>query len=269
MRLAVDHRTTYRFAEPQARLTQLLRLTPNGTDGQTVLDWRLHVDCDARLRHGRDGFGNATTMLYVDGPISSIEIEVIGEVLTASSAGQLSGGREPLPPPVFLRATALIPTDPYIAGFAAEAVDRLDDVGARMHRLTERIAERFAATDPLSAPDRPASEAFTLATVTIRDRAQILIAALRSVAIPARYVSGYRLVGGAASHATAPHGWVEAHDPATGWCALDPTAGGVADQGYVRVTVALDSAGAAPVAGSRLGEGTETLDVDVSVRPED
>ena len=35
-----------------------------------------------------------------------------------------------------------------------------------------------------------------------------------------------------------------------------------------RVAVALDAAGAAPVAGSRLGEGVERLDVDVTVQGE-
>ncbi|MFX5510419.1 transglutaminase N-terminal domain-containing protein, partial [Acinetobacter baumannii] len=39
MRLAVDHRTVYRFTEPQARVVQLLRLTPADTDQQTIADW--------------------------------------------------------------------------------------------------------------------------------------------------------------------------------------------------------------------------------------
>jgi hypothetical protein len=47
--------------------------------------------------------------------------------------------------------------------------------------------------------------------------------------------------------------------------ALDPCTGLCADEAYARVAVALDSAGAAPVAGSRLGEGDEELDVDLHV----
>ena len=106
MRIAVDHRTTYRFTGPQARITQLLRLTPAGTDGQTITDWRLHVDCDARMRNGRDGYGNRVTMLYVEGPLSEITIEVIGEALTSTTDGVLSGSVEPLPPGVYRRPTA-------------------------------------------------------------------------------------------------------------------------------------------------------------------
>ena len=67
MRLSIDHRTVYRFSEPQSRLVQMLRLTPENTHDQTVAGWRIDVDRDGRVRGGRDGFGNAVTMLYVEG----------------------------------------------------------------------------------------------------------------------------------------------------------------------------------------------------------
>ena len=68
MRLHIDHSTVYQYAEPTRRVIQLLRLTPSSFVGQSVMDWRVDVDCDARLREGRDGFGNVTHMLYVDQP---------------------------------------------------------------------------------------------------------------------------------------------------------------------------------------------------------
>ncbi|MDB5700256.1 MAG: transglutaminase family protein, partial [Sphingomonadales bacterium] len=76
MRLSIDHHSTYTFSQPQARVVQLLRVTPNDYAAQTVIDWRIDVDCDARLRTGLVGFGIATTMLYVDGPIELISITV-------------------------------------------------------------------------------------------------------------------------------------------------------------------------------------------------
>ena len=74
MRLSIDHHTRYRFSQPQARVVQLLRITPSDFAGQTVLDWRIDVDCDARLRTGLDGYGTPTTMLYIDGPIEALEL---------------------------------------------------------------------------------------------------------------------------------------------------------------------------------------------------
>jgi hypothetical protein len=122
MRLSIDHRTIYRFSAPQGRLVQMLRMTPENNHDQTVAAWQIHVDCDAKMRPGRDGFGNAVTMLYVEGPIRGIEIEVSGEVLTSHSNGVLHGVAEVLPPALFLRATAMTPADAAIIGWAADLV---------------------------------------------------------------------------------------------------------------------------------------------------
>ena len=106
---------------------------------------------------------------------------------------------------------------------------------------------------------------FRRETATPRDMAQLFVAAARTLEIPARYVSGYSPVCLGSDAAPAPHGWAEAHVAGLGWVAFDPCTALCADEAYIRVAVALDSAGAAPVAGSRLGEGQEELDVDLHV----
>jgi len=265
MRITVDHKTTYRFSVPQGRVTQLLRLTPSGTDGQAVASWGIHVDCDARMRHGRDGFGNRTTMLYVDGPIDSIVIEVVGEVLTNGSDGILQGTAEPLPPAVFLRSTPLTETSEALAGFAADAVSAARDPVERLHALNLALHNRFALDRGRPVSGRNVVEAFELDTATPRDFAQMFVGAARGLGIPARYVSGYSAVCHVGNHPPSPHGWAEAHVERLGWVAFDPCTGLSADTAYARIAVALDSAGAAPVAGSRLGEGSEALDVDLHV----
>ena len=94
MRLSIDHRTFYAFTAPQGRIVQLLRLTPSDLHDQTVASWHIAVDCDARMTHHRDGFGNATTMLYCEGPLDQLELTVTGEVVTSPSAGVLHGAHE-------------------------------------------------------------------------------------------------------------------------------------------------------------------------------
>lgn len=263
MRLSIDHRTTYRFSSPQARLTQLLRLIPDGTHDQSVASWNLHVDCDARLRHGRDGFGNRTTMLYVEGPIQSIEIAVSGEVLTNPSNGIVHGAQEPLPPEIFLRDTPLTAADAEIASFARAVAE--SDLIARLHALNLAVHRRFALDRGRAVVGRTAVAAFSQGAASARDMAQVFIAAARSLRVPARYISGYSPACVVGDGRPAPHGWAEAHVAGLGWVAFDPCTGLSADEAYVRVAVALDSAGAAPVAGSRLGEGEEMLDVDLHV----
>ena len=265
MRLSIDHRTVYRFETAQDRLVQLLRVTPENTHDQTVASWDIAVDCDARMRRHRDGFGNCTTMLYCEGPLASIEIAVTGEVVTSHSDGVLHGTFEPLPPTMFLRTTATTLADDAIADFA-RSLRRGDGEIALLHRLNDALAARFARDPGRPEVGLTASAAFGRDSATPRDLAHIFIAAARHLSIPARYVTGYcDLVG---DRRPTPHGWADAHVDGLGWVGFDPSLGQSPEEHHVRVAVALDAVGAAPVAGSRLGEGAERLDVAVVVQAE-
>jgi transglutaminase-like putative cysteine protease len=259
MRLTIEHRTTYNFTAPQGRVVQLLRMTPDNTHDQTVADWHIAIDCDAWMTSHRDGFGNATTMLYCEGPIQGIELSVTGEVVTSSSRGVLHGTHETLPPTVFLRPTPTTGADAAIVAFAAEAGGR--DLAA-LQRLNQAIRGRFTDDAARPEPGLAAAAAFTRTALTARDMAQVFIAGARSLRVPARYVSGYCDLAG---NRPTPHGWAETWVEGTGWVGFDPMLGLSPEQHHVRVAVGLDAAGAAPVAGSRLGEGVEQLDVAVTV----
>lgn len=261
MRIAVEHLTQYRFSEPQSRLVQLLRLTPSDTIDQTVLGWRIDVDCDVRLRDTVDGFGNKVTMLYAEGPIADIAIIVAGQVLTTESNGMVRGSHEPLPEGLFLRMTPRTAGSEALTDFARAtfagggALDRL-------HRWNGALADRFG--DAPDAPDNglSAADAFGSPRPSSRDLAHIYIAGARALGVPARYVSGYRQHDGGES---APHGWAEAWVEDLGWVGFDPSTGVSPDEGYVRVAIGLDAPGAATIAGSRLGQGREEMAVDLHV----
>ena len=84
--------------------------------------------------------------------------------------------------------------------------------------------------------------------------------------MPARYVSGYCDLAG--DRRPTPHGWADAWVEGLGWVQFDPTLGLSPEEHHVRIAMAPDATGAAPVAGSRLGEGDEALDVEVTVHQE-
>lgn len=264
MRLTIEHRTIYAFTAPQGRIVQSLRMTPGDTHDQTVAAWHIDVDCDARMTQHRDGFGNATTMLYCEGPIERLELSVTGEVVTSSSGGVLHGTSETLPPRFFLRATPATAADAAIRAFADETAAG-SDIPA-LHRLNCAIRQRFKDDCGRPVPGLTAAEAFEREALTARDMAQVFVAGARAIGVPARYVSGYCDLAG--DHRPTPHGWAEAWVPGAGWIAFDPWLGLSPEEHHVRVAVALDPAGAAPVAGSRLGEGRERLEVDVTVQGE-
>ena len=268
MRLTVDHRTTYRFTAPQSRVVQLLRLTPGNAHDQTVASWRIHLDCDARLRDGRDGFGNQVTMLYAEGPLSTIEIAMHGEVVTSHSAGVVLGMPEPLAPALFLRPTPATTADDALAAWAQEVVGGGTRL-AGLHALNAGLHARFTVERERRGSVRPAGEAAAGGRATPRELAQLFCAGARATGTPARFVSGYHLWDVDGEHRPAPHGWAEAFVDGIGWVGFDPTTGRSPEDTYIRVAVALDAAGAAPVAGSRLGEGDEELDVDVTVSRDD
>lgn len=264
MRLTIEHHTAYRFSVPQARLVQMLRLTPQNTHDQTVASWCIDVDHDARMRHGCDGWGNKVTMLYIDGPVEGIEITVTGEVLTSHSDGVLHGSAEPLPPALFLRDTPATPRDTVIADWARLLVGQAGRRAA-LERINTALHERFKVDRGRPEAGLSTTDAWMRETATPRDVAQIFAVAARSIGVPARYVSGYSLLAG--DHRPGPHGWAEAHVEGEGWIGFDPCTGTSPAEQHVRVATALDAAGCAAVAGSRLGEGREQLEVDVNVTP--
>jgi transglutaminase-like putative cysteine protease len=262
MRIAVDHRSHYRFSQPQARIVQMLRLTPVDTQDQTVVSWHVGVDCDARLREAADGFGNKVTMLYAEGPLAEIEIVVTGEVLTSKTSGIVHGSSEPLPPLLYLRSTPRTVPGTTLPEFAQASVTGAKDALDRMHRLNAALHVRFPWAPDASDTGKTAADAFEGEGTTSRDVAQMFIAAARSLVVPARYVSGYRTDGEA--H-IAPHAWAEAYVDKVGWVGFDPATGLCPDESYVRVAVGLDALGAASIAGMRIGKGKEELDVDLHV----
>ncbi|MET0270193.1 MAG: transglutaminase family protein [Sphingomonas sp.] len=265
MRLYISHQTDYRFSQPQARLVQLLKMTPSSHYGQTVVDWRIDVDVDARLKNGRDGFGNETAMLYVDGPLDHISLSVTGEVLTDNRAGVVQGSAEPLPPLLFTRSTRLTEPSEAIAAFAREigGTDPLD----RMHRLNDALHARIRFDPGSGSSEGDAATAFESGIGVGQDMAHIFIAAARDLGVPARYVSGhlFRRDEADGCRHEAAHAWAEAHVDDYGWIGFDPANGRCPDDAYVRVATGLDYRDAAPVSGMRIGGGIEAMAVGVRV----
>jgi len=265
MRLHVDHRTDYAFSEPQRRLVQLLRVTPTNFAAQHVVDWHIDIDCDARLRSHRDGFGNRVTMIYVDGPVSKIALRVSGEVLTDDRSGLIEDANETLPAQAFSRSTDLSRADAAIRKFAKDIAKTKKDPLERMHLLMARLLDQIHFEPTLDEVERDAATAFAANQGVCQDHAHIFCAAARAMGIPARYISGHLFRRDGAEQQEASHAWAEAYLPSIGWTGFDPANGISPDDAYVRVACGLDYRDAAPIAGRRVGGGNESLSVDVRV----
>ncbi|MBV9884358.1 MAG: transglutaminase family protein [Sphingomonadaceae bacterium] len=265
MQLTVRHVTTYSYAQPARGIIQLLRATPASFAGQNVLDWRIDVDHDARLRESRDGYGNVTHMLYVDRPVRSLSISVNGHVLTEDRAGVVQGLPSDLPPQVFLRATPLTEAGPALQALARAIDGGPDPALGRLHNLNAHLYRTMQFDTEATDPETKAEQAAAAGHGVCQDFAHMFIAAARLLGIPARYVSGHLFRRDGAHAQEASHAWAEGWVGDLGWVAFDPANGICADDAYVRVACGLDYRNAAPVAGARSGGGAEELRVEVSV----
>jgi transglutaminase-like putative cysteine protease len=266
MRLNVSYQTSYSYSEAPRRVIQLLRVTPPSFTGQNVLDWRIDVDCDARLREGRDGFGNIIHMLYVGQPVHELLVSVAGTVLTEDRAGIVQNIPNDLPPPIFLRPTPLTVCDPALGAFAQDVASGNSATLDIMHDLSARIFRELRFDSDATDTGTTAAQAFAAGHGVCQDFAHIFIAVARSLRIPARYVSGHIFRRDGAIAQEAAHAWAEAWIEHLGWVAFDPANGISADESHIRVAVGLDYLDAAPFAGARAGGGAELLRVAVEVR---
>jgi len=141
--------------------------------------------------------------------------------------------------------------------------------------LNEGIYRLFAYVPNSTKVDSPIEEALRTRQGVCQDFAHIMIALVRSLHIPCRYVSGYlfhheaegqekdrSLEGGS-------HAWVEALVPRLGWVAFDPTNNLMGADRHIRVAIGRDYADVPPTRGVYKGEPHSELSVAVTVSPAD
>jgi transglutaminase-like putative cysteine protease len=265
MRICISHKTHYRYDRAVKALTQILRLTPRGHDGQHVRKWRIEPSVDGRLRPREDTFGNIVHVFSADAPVEEITMCVTGEVETHDTGGVVRGTVERLPDPFYLRDTDLTAADEDIRDLAHSVGNGSQDHLAVLHRLLEALHRQVAFDTEPTHVATTAAEAFTMRRGVCQDLTHIFIAAARCLDLPARYVSGYLYRADGVVDQEAGHAWAEAKLPHLGWVGFDAANGISVSEAHVRVAVGLDYLGAAPVRGSRTGGGSEALDVSLKV----
>ncbi len=137
MRLSITHDTTYRYEDRVRASIQYLRLTPQDSERQHVVDWRLDLPRPARPL--RDPYGNILHVLTLDEPHESVLIAAHGLVEIDEEREVEHDRQSPLP---FLRSTRLTGADAEMRAFAERAMGGRKDRGGLldlMHALHEHI----------------------------------------------------------------------------------------------------------------------------------
>ncbi|MDQ0506466.1 transglutaminase family protein [Xanthobacter agilis] len=283
--------TSYSYAVPVRVARQVLRMTPMDRPGhQHVIAHVLDLSPEAaELERGTDFFGNGLTWLTLDQPHDYLQISTRSRVdvnatplpevsatpsvddVRAAAAGAFDLG--PRSPVHGLFPSRAIPVDAAITEWTSASCpgDRpILEAGLElMHRIKDDFTYEPGSTIVTTTPH----EAFVARRGVCQDFAQVMIAGLRGLGLPARYVSGYlrtvppegqaRLEGADATHA-----WLEIWCGAeAGWIGLDPTNAIPAGDDHIILAVGRDYADVAPVDGVIVSSGDHLLSVGVDVIP--
>lgn len=276
-RLHVVHTTAFRYTGPVTASYNEARMTPLTLPGQTVLDTRLDLQPHTWAHTYRDYWGTDVTAFEVLAPHESL-------VLSAESRVEVTGHEGPRAPGAWdvLRSpevrdslaellvdtpTTLAPDE--VAALAADAAARLDPADAAL-AVCAAVRDQLEYVPGVTAVHTPAAEAWAARKGVCQDMAHLAAGALRSIGIPARYVSGYLhpLRDGEVGRTVVgeSHAWVEWW---TGeWTAYDPTNRVWAGEHHVVLGRGRSYDDVPPLRGIFAGAGTQSLDVEVRITRE-
>jgi transglutaminase-like putative cysteine protease len=254
MRISIDHTTRYTYEAPVRYSTQYLRLAPQSSTHQRVVDWALETS--GTPIELRDGYGNTLHVLTLDDPITEMVIRASGVVET--SGGVDEQDIEPrLSPLLFLRPTALTRVEGEMIAFADEFSARDGGVDA-LHDLAAAVLAKLPFQAGVTQVHSTAGEAFDAGNGVCQDHAHVFIGCCRHLGVPARYVSGYLYSDGHSESVVASHAWAEAW-VANRWHSFDITNSRPQGEHHIRLAIGADYLDASPVRGVRHGGGEETM----------
>ena len=296
MRLAITHDTRYRYSPSVQTAQHVAHLQPANTPCQQVIDHGMQVEPQASVQHSIDAFLNHRAYWALTSPHDGLMVRAYSELDTSALAPGTSaqswesvrehfryrGGHPADVHSGFVFGSHHAPVHEAFLAYAQSSFTPRRSLMQAAQELTARMHRDFRYETASTDINTPALEALQDKRGVCQDFAHILLACLRSLGLPARYVSGYlltqpppgqpRLVGSDASHA-----WASVYLPelashaCQGWLDLDPTNDrtGLASPGedYVRLAVGRDFADVSPLRGVLQGGGAHTLEVAVTVAP--
>ena len=281
--LTIKHSTTYRYRKPVAFGEHRMMLRPLSSHGQNVISARLvitptptkihaildaygnHVDIARFARRARELRFDSTILLdHSHTDINDLEIEEFARtypfVYRAEELPDLAR---------FIERKTVEPdceverwTRTFLPG------DRSIDTRDLLINLTHGINKTFRHLRRDEKGIQPPRRTLELGSGSCRDLAMLMIEAVRSLRMAARFVSGYLhipgddegYVGGGNTHA-----WAQVYLPGPGWVDFDPSNGILGNRDLVRVAVVPDPRHAIPLHGTWLGNLTDYLGMDVEV----
>ena len=293
MLLHVVHETAYNYATTVKTARHMAHLKPVHNALQQLLRHSFHISpAPAQQGESVDVYGN--TRAFFSLQTAHQKLKVVADSMVSTSAPALVPGaiawdqaRERLryhrsaaydAAAEFMFASPYVPRHDNFAAYARPSFTPGRPLIDAARELMERIHADFVYKSEVTDANTPALEALELRQGVCQDFAHVMLGCLRSLGLPARYVSGYlltepppgrpRLVGSDASHA-----WASIYLPGDGepgiWADLDPTNNRAPGEDYVTLAIGRDYSDVSPLRGVIHGGTQHKLQVAVTVTPID
>lgn len=285
----VTHRTDYTYEREVSSSYGQLHLLPRNLPEQQCREAQVVVDPVPEDRRERsDYFGNRVSYFAIHSSHQALTVTAssVVEVSRTLDGVSSSGGppweeavaavrarrvANPFESAQYALDSPLVETADAYETYAAESFTPRRPLIDAVMSLASRIRSDFAYEPGSTSVTTPLAEVFQQRQGVCQDFAHLGIACLRSVGLPARYVSGYletdpppgraKLTGVDGSHA-----WLSVLVPETGWLDVDPTNDQLVDGRYVVTAYGRDYSDVPPLNGIIYTEGkTESLKVVVDV----
>lgn len=289
MTYRVRHITTYEYEDPVSVSHHIIRLTPRGSRHQTCGQTTIRITPEPANRNPHvDYFGNATIAFTLLEPHERLVVEAISEIdvkaveppdLAKSAPWEairdlmlVARADEELDACQFVFDSPRVARRPELADYSRASFPAGRPLLEAMFDLMQRIHRDFLFDNKATEVSTPVETFFENRRGVCQDFSHLQIACLRSLGLPARYVSGYlrtvpapgqaRLVGADASHA-----WCATWCPEAGWVDFDPTNSCLRSDAHITIAVGRDYGDVSPIHGVLLGGSRHSLSTGVDVMP--
>ncbi|MFD6165985.1 MULTISPECIES: transglutaminase family protein [Oerskovia] len=272
--LRVVHTTTFDYEAPVTASYNEARMTPAGGPAQDVRDAAVAVQPTTWSHEYVDYWGTTVTAFEVLEPHRRLTIVATATVEVAPPAtggAQVTweelGGEDVVDAQAAYltdSATTAVPDD--VAALALDVAAGLDPESAA-EAICLALRDRLDYVPGVTTAHTPAAEAWLARKGVCQDMAHLCAGALRSVGIPARYVSGYLypvtdgVVGETVTGES--HAWIEWWTGA--WRGYDPTNRRRAGLDHVVLGRGREYEDVAPLKGVYAGAAASDLEVTVEI----
>jgi transglutaminase-like putative cysteine protease len=292
----VYHKTAFEYQSPVTFSHNLARLKPKVTSYQKLLEFSMEVSPDAYESHEYvDMFGNTNTHMLIREPHQSFSVigkskveilpDIIDERISSIKTNSITYGNalkrlskfniDDLYAKQYLFESDLIPYGSLmIKEYALESFAEDRDIFEATNEFMTRIFNDFEFLSGFSDITTPVEQIFEARKGVCQDFAQFAISALRTIGLPAKYMSGYietlplegqkKLFGTDASHA-----WFAVYIPNAGWAEFDPTNNLIPREQHILLGSGRDYNDISPLKGVVFSSGNSNLSVMVDVRKEE